>query len=76
MPVQLKSLLDAFKKRYGELIGDDVKMERAMAERRALAESRTSANVAVSPLLGNIEWDQDSPYYDMCPAVGKDHSLT
>ena len=56
MPIQLKSLLDAFEKQYGEMAGDDARLESAMAERMALAESSAAAKVSVSPLLGDIMW--------------------
>ena len=52
MPVQLKSLLDAFEKQYATIADDDAKMQIAIAERKALAEASLSANISVSPLLG------------------------
>lgn len=59
MPIQLKSLLDAFEKEYDKLVGDDKMMECATAERKALAQSFLSANVNVDPLLGDIQWGQN-----------------
>ena len=76
MPIQLKSLLDAFEKRYGEMVGDDALMERATAERQALTRSYLSANVSVSPLLGDIVWGQDTPFNNLCPLSGEQHCVT
>ena len=76
MPIQLKSLLDAFEKQYGEMAGDDTRLESAMAERMALAESSAAAKVSVSPLLGDIMWDQSEPFYNMCPISEGRHCAT
>ena len=76
MPIQLKSLLDAFEKQYGEMAGDDARLESAMAERMALAESSAAANVTVTPLLGNIEWDQGTPYNKLCPTFTNGQAVT
>ena len=45
MPVQLKSLLDAFEKQYAAIADDDAKMEIAIAERKALTEASLAANI-------------------------------
>ena len=76
MPIQLKSLLDAFEKQYGEMAGDDARLESAMAERMALAESSAAANVSVTPLLGDIEWDQGTPYNNLCPTFTNGQAVT
>ena len=76
MPIQLKSLLDAFEKQYGEMAGDDTRLESVMAERMALAESSAAANVTVTPLLGNIEWDQGTPYNKLCPTFTNGQAVT
>lgn len=76
MPIQLKSLLDAFEKEYGKLVGDDTRMERATAERKALAQSFLAANVNVAPLLGDIQWGQSTPFNDLCPTSGGSRCLT
>ncbi len=76
MPIQLKSLLDAFEKQYGEMAGDDTRLESAMAERMALAESSAAANVSVMPLLGDIEWDQGTPYNNLCPTFTNGQAVT
>ena len=76
MPIQLKSLLDAFEKQYGEMAGDDTRLESAMAERMALAESSAAAKVTVTPLLGNIEWDQGTPYNKLCPTFTNGQAVT
>ena len=31
---------------------------------------------SVSPLLGEIQWNQDAPYNDLCPEYNGDHSVT
>ena len=76
MPVQLKSLLDAFEKQYAAIADDDAKMEIAIAERKALAEVSLAANITVSPLLGEIAWGQGTPFNDQCPLIGDTHALT
>lgn len=76
MPVQLKSLLDAFEKQYEAIADDDVKMEIAIAERKALAEVSLAANITVSPLLGEIAWGQGTPFNDQCPLIGDTHAVT
>ena len=76
MPVQLKSLLDAFEKQYEAIADDDAKMQIAIAERKALAEASLSANISVSPLLGEIAWGQDTPFNDQCPLIGDTRAVT
>ena len=76
MPVQLKSLLDAFEKQYEAIADDDAKMQIAIAERKALAEASLAANISVSPLLGEIAWGQDTPFNDQCPLIGDTHAVT
>lgn len=34
------------------------------------------ASVVVEPLLGNIKWDQDAPYNDLCPEVSSRRTVT
>ena len=38
-----------------------------IAEAKALRANNTRATTAVSPLLGNIKWNQSEPYNNMCP---------
>lgn len=42
----------------------------------AAAPRNTVTGEAIDPLLGPIEWDQESPYNDLCPLDGNTHSLT
>lgn len=30
----------------------------------------------IAPILGNVEWGQDTPYNDLCPTVGGERSVT
>ena len=76
MPIQLKSLLDAFEKEYDKLVDDDQMMECATAERKALAQSFLSANVNVAPLLGDIQWGQNTPFNNLCPTSGGSRCVT
>lgn len=76
MPVQLKSLLDAFEKQYATIADDDAKMQIAIAERKALAEASLAANISVSPLLGDIAWGQGTPFNDQCPLIGDTRAVT
>ena len=43
---------------------------------QATASRRTVSGEAIAPLLGPIEWDQTSPFNDLCPVDGKGRSLT
>jgi hypothetical protein len=36
----------------------------------------TSYSTAVAPLLSEISWNQDSPYFDLCPMDGNKHAYT
>lgn len=38
-----------------------------IAEAKALRANNTRATTAVSPLLGDIKWNQSEPYNNMCP---------
>lgn len=76
MPIQLKALLDVFEKQFADMADDDAKMERATAERKALAESSAAANVSVEPLLGNIAWYQGTPYNNLCPQIDDSKAVT
>ncbi len=40
---------------------DESKIQKAPAAQKAVQVE------AIKPLLGNIKWDQDAPYYDLCP---------
>lgn len=40
------------------------------------ASRMASETEAISPLLGNIKWDQEAPYYNMCPKDGTRRSMT
>ena len=42
----------------------------------AAAPRNTVTGESIAPLLGPIEWDQSSPYNDLCPLDGDTHSLT
>lgn len=42
----------------------------------AAAPRRTVTGGAIEPLLGPIEWDQGTPYNDLCPIDGDVNSLT
>jgi hypothetical protein len=42
----------------------------------AAAPRKTVTGEAIEPLLGPIEWNQTSPYNDLCPMDGNVHSLT
>lgn len=58
------------------LRGYDDQIEYLNSHPEAAAPRRTVAGEAIDPLLGPIEWDQDSPYNDLCPLDDDTHSLT
>ena len=37
---------------------------------------KTLSGSSVSPLLGATQWDQEEPYYDLCPTDGGRHCMT
>lgn len=45
----------------------------------ALTRSKRAATTTyptIAPILGNVEWGQDTPYNDLCPTVGGERSVT
>jgi hypothetical protein len=42
----------------------------------ALPTQNTNYSAAVAPLLNEISWNQDSPYYDLCPMDGNSPAYT
>ncbi len=76
MPAQLKWLLDAYERQFEALVKNDAKAMAAMEERESLAVSRTVANTTVSPLLGDIAWNQEAPFNNLCPWEGSNRSVT
>ena len=62
MPAEVRSLLDTY-------IG--VESDDAAFIQFALAE-----NDSVGPLLGNIEYDQGTPYNDLCPIINGGRAIT
>lgn len=38
-----------------------------IAEAKAMRANQTRSTTAISPLLGDIKWDQSTPYNNMCP---------
>ena len=45
----------------------------------ALTRSKRAAATTyptIAPILGNVEWGQDTPYNDLCPTVGGERSVT
>ena len=76
MPAQLNWLLDAYEMQFEALVMNDAKAIAAMEERESLAVSRTVANTTVSPLLGDIAWNQEAPFNNLCPWEGSNRSVT
>ena len=37
---------------------------------------RKTSTIVVAPLLGNVVWDQDEPFNNLCPTEGKSHCMT
>ena len=66
MPANMKAWLQGY----------DDQIEYLNSHPEAAAPRRTVAGEAIAPLLGPIEWDQGSPYNDLCPLDDDTHSLT
>ena len=45
-------------------------------ETAVAAHKQSQAYTPIAPLLGNIEYDQEAPYSNLCPMDGTHHSLT
>lgn len=67
MPDGMKHLMQAYEAMATALANGDVKAERCLAEKEALAADSTYQQPRVAPLLADVAWGQTEPYNNLCP---------
>ena len=67
MPDGMKHLMQVYEAMATALANGDAKVERCLAEKKALAADSTYQQPRVAPLLADIVWGQTEPYNNLCP---------
>jgi len=67
MPENLKYWLDLYQSEIGYAIQKGLSAATSDSPSEATLRSAST----ISPLLGNIKWNQSAPYYDLCPTDSK-----
>ncbi len=67
LPEPYVAFITAYRKFAEEVMAGDARAVRQAAEAQALRQSASYAQPTVAPLLGNIQWNQGSPYNNLCP---------
>ena len=78
MPSNIKNWLNKYNHFISKLEADGVNAGDETAEQwKALRKGarKVTANAVVGPLI-TTQWDQDSPYYDLCPGSGRSKAYT
>lgn len=76
LPEGFVSFMEAYQNLYNKVNLGDAEALKNLAEIKAWRNKKNASaetSSAVSPLLGNIEWDQTSPYNNMCPRYDSVH---
>lgn len=76
LPEGFVSFMKAYQNLYNKVNLGDVEALKNLAEIKAWRNKKNASAAstsAVAPLLGNIEWDQTSPYNNMCPRYDSVH---
>lgn len=76
LPKGFISFMEAYQNLYNKVNLGDAEALKNLAEIKAWRNKKNASAAstsAVSPLLGNIEWDQTSPYNNMCPRYDSVH---
>ena len=76
LPEGFVSFMKAYQNLYNKVNSDDAEALKNLAEINAWRSKKNASaetSSAVAPLLGNIEWDQTSPYNNMCPLYDSVH---
>ena len=76
LPEGFISFMKAYQNLYNKVNLGDAEALKNLAEIKAWRNKKTASAAstsAVAPLLGNIEWDQTSPYNNMCPKYDSVH---
>lgn len=72
MPDGMRHLMQAYEAMATALANGDIKVERALAEKEALAADSAYRQPRVAPLLADVTWGQNEPYNNQCPMYGDD----
>lgn len=76
LPEGFVSFMKAYQNLYNKVNLGDAEALKNLAEIKAWRNKKNASaasTFAVAPLLGNIEWDQTSPYNNMCPKYDSVH---
>ena len=76
LPEGFVSFMKAYQNLYNRVNLGDTEALKNLAEIKAWRNKKNASAAstsAVAPLLGNIEWDQTSPYNNMCPRYDSVH---
>lgn len=76
LPEGFVSFMKAYQNLYNKVNMGDSEALKNLAEINAWRNKKNASaetSSAVAPLLGNIEWDQTSPYNNMCPLYDSVH---
>lgn len=76
LPKGFVSFMEAYQNLYNKVNLGDAEALKNLAEIKAWRNKKNASAAstsAVAPLLGNIEWDQTSPYNNMCPRYDSVH---
>ena len=67
MPAAMAAFLNNYRATIEAMKQGNASAIKNIAEAKALRSNNTRATTAVSPLLGDIKWNQSEPYNNMCP---------
>lgn len=67
MPAAMAAFLNNYRATIEAMKQGKASAIKNIAEAKALRANNTRATTAVSPLLGDIKWNQSTPYNNMCP---------
>lgn len=67
MPTAMAAFLNNYRATIEAMKQGNASAIKNIAEAKALRAKNTRATTAVSPLLGDIKWNQSTPYNNMCP---------
>ena len=67
MPAAMAAFLNNYRATIEAVKQGNASAIKNIAEAKALRANNTRATTAVSPLLGDIKWNQSKPYNNMCP---------
>lgn len=76
LPEGFVSFMEAYQNLYNKVNLGDAEALKNLAEIKAWRNKKNASaetSSVVAPLLGNIEWDQTSPYNNMCPRYDSVH---